>query len=149
MTTPSITSCHGPADGAIVASDRQTVILVGNPNVGKSVLFSKLTGKFVIISNYPGTTVEITRAEMSLDGEIFIDEQDVHDNGVARRVRGADEVELGGMGEHRLGDERPAHLDQLRPGGSGDSRRIVGVRHRILRPALARYLVGVDEHTAT
>ena len=32
------------------------VILVGNPNVGKSVLFSRLTGKFVIISNYPGTT---------------------------------------------------------------------------------------------
>jgi len=46
----------------------QTVILVGNPNVGKSVLFSKLTGKFVIISNYPGTTVEMTRGEMTLDG---------------------------------------------------------------------------------
>jgi len=48
-----------------------TIILVGNPNVGKSVLFSKLTGKFVVISNYPGTTVEITRGEMSLDGEKF------------------------------------------------------------------------------
>jgi len=46
----------------------QTVILVGNPNVGKSVLFSKLTGKFVVISNYPGTTVEVTRGEMTLDG---------------------------------------------------------------------------------
>ena len=42
----------------------------GNPNVGKSVLFSKLTGKFVIISNYPGTTVEIARGEIApLDGE--------------------------------------------------------------------------------
>jgi len=49
----------------------QTVILVGNPNVGKSVLFSKLTGKFVVISNYPGTTVEITTAEMTLDGQKF------------------------------------------------------------------------------
>jgi len=49
----------------------RTVILVGNPNVGKSVLFSKLTGKFVIISNYPGTTVEITRGEMTLGGEKF------------------------------------------------------------------------------
>ncbi|MCS7048077.1 MAG: ferrous iron transporter B [Verrucomicrobiae bacterium] len=39
------------------------VILVGNPNVGKSVLFTKLTGKFVIISNYPGTTVEIARGQ--------------------------------------------------------------------------------------
>jgi len=47
----------------------RTVILVGNPNVGKSVLFSKLTGKFVIVSNYPGTTVEITRGEMTLEGE--------------------------------------------------------------------------------
>jgi ferrous iron transport protein B len=44
---------------------------VGNPNVGKSVLFSKLTGKFVVISNYPGTTVEITRGEMGLDGDKF------------------------------------------------------------------------------
>jgi ferrous iron transport protein B len=48
-----------------------TIILVGNPNVGKSVLFSKLTGKFVVISNYPGTTVEITRGEMLLDGAKF------------------------------------------------------------------------------
>ncbi len=37
------------------------IILVGNPNVGKSVLFSRLTHQFVIISNYPGTTVEVTR----------------------------------------------------------------------------------------
>lgn len=41
----------------------RTVILVGNPNVGKSVLFTRLTGKFVIISNYPGTTVEIARGQ--------------------------------------------------------------------------------------
>lgn len=49
--------------------NERTVILVGNPNVGKSVLFNKLTGRFVVISNYPGTTVEITRAEMTLDGQ--------------------------------------------------------------------------------
>ncbi|MFA5190989.1 MAG: ferrous iron transporter B [Verrucomicrobiia bacterium] len=51
--------CNNDKDNALVAGER-TLILVGNPNVGKSVLFSKLTGKFVIISNYPGTTVEIT-----------------------------------------------------------------------------------------
>ena len=34
------------------------VLLVGNPNVGKSVLFNRLTGIDVIISNYPGTTVD-------------------------------------------------------------------------------------------
>ncbi len=34
--------------------------LVGNPNVGKSVLFGLLTGQYVVVSNYPGTTVEVT-----------------------------------------------------------------------------------------
>ncbi|MFI5299399.1 MAG: FeoB small GTPase domain-containing protein, partial [Polyangiales bacterium] len=37
------------------------VLLVGNPNVGKSVLFGKLTATYVTVSNYPGTTVEVTR----------------------------------------------------------------------------------------
>ncbi len=37
------------------------VLLVGNPNVGKSALFNKLTGKYVTVSNYPGTTVELSR----------------------------------------------------------------------------------------
>ena len=46
-----------------LATAEQTLVLVGNPNVGKSVLFSKLTGKYVIVSNYPGTTVEISRGE--------------------------------------------------------------------------------------
>jgi ferrous iron transport protein B len=44
------------------------VILVGNPNVGKSVVFKNLTGRHVTISNYPGTTVEITRAPTLVDG---------------------------------------------------------------------------------
>lgn len=34
------------------------VALAGNPNVGKSVLFQKLTGRYVAVSNYPGTTVD-------------------------------------------------------------------------------------------
>jgi ferrous iron transport protein B len=37
------------------------IVLMGNPNVGKSVLFYRLTGVQVIASNYPGTTVEFTR----------------------------------------------------------------------------------------
>ncbi len=40
------------------APDR-TTLLVGNPNVGKSVLFGVLTGRYQNVSNYPGTTVEI------------------------------------------------------------------------------------------
>ncbi|MBI4403048.1 MAG: 50S ribosome-binding GTPase, partial [Deltaproteobacteria bacterium] len=37
------------------------ILVVGSPNVGKSLLFSRLTGRYVTVSNYPGTTVEITR----------------------------------------------------------------------------------------
>ena len=37
------------------------LLLVGNPNVGKSVLFGILTGRYVTVSNYPGTTVEVAR----------------------------------------------------------------------------------------
>ncbi|MBI5397733.1 MAG: ferrous iron transporter B [Verrucomicrobia bacterium] len=54
---------------AAATAQQAGIVLVGNPNVGKSVLFSKLTGKFVIISNYPGTTVEIARGETRLNGE--------------------------------------------------------------------------------
>ncbi len=37
------------------------IVLVGNPNVGKSVLFGLFTGKYATVSNYPGTTVEVSR----------------------------------------------------------------------------------------
>jgi len=37
------------------------ILLVGNPNVGKSVIFSRLTGVDVIASNYPGTTIDYCR----------------------------------------------------------------------------------------
>lgn len=46
------------------------ILLMGNPNVGKSVLFSRLTGLRVIASNYPGTTVSYTRGPMKLSGTI-------------------------------------------------------------------------------
>ncbi len=39
---------------------------MGNPNVGKSVIFSRLTGIDVISANYPGTTVEYTEGRMKL-----------------------------------------------------------------------------------
>lgn len=44
------------------------IALIGNPNVGKSVIFGLLTGKYATVSNYPGTTVELTQANISLDG---------------------------------------------------------------------------------
>ena len=45
------------------------ILLMGNPNVGKSVLFSRLTGVKVVTSNYPGTTVDFTRGSMKLGEE--------------------------------------------------------------------------------
>jgi ferrous iron transport protein B len=41
-----------------------SIALVGQPNVGKSVIFHRLTGRYVNVSNYPGTTVEVTRGAL-------------------------------------------------------------------------------------
>lgn len=52
----------------------KTVALVGNPNVGKSVLFHRLTGQYVMVSNYPGTTVEVSQGKLrKLEGVTLID----------------------------------------------------------------------------
>lgn len=45
------------------------ILLVGNPNVGKSVVFSRLTGVRVVASNYPGTTVGFTQGLMKIGEE--------------------------------------------------------------------------------
>ncbi len=44
------------------------ILLMGNPNVGKSVIFNRLTGLAVITANYPGTTVEFTEGSVSVAG---------------------------------------------------------------------------------
>lgn len=56
---------------AVSPSGPETVILVGNPNVGKSVLFTRLTGQYVVISNFPGTTVEVARGSLAVDAHNF------------------------------------------------------------------------------
>ena len=45
------------------------ILLMGNPNVGKSVVFSRLTGANVVVSNYPGTTVDYTKGYTKIGGE--------------------------------------------------------------------------------
>ena len=46
----------------VLPSHGRRIVLAGNPNVGKSVFFNALTGLYVDVSNYPGTTIEISRA---------------------------------------------------------------------------------------
>lgn len=45
------------------------ILLMGNPNTGKSTVFNRLTGTNVIISNYPGTTVDFTQGRMRIGKE--------------------------------------------------------------------------------
>jgi ferrous iron transport protein B len=62
-------SCHGPQ--SVESCGAKKVALVGNPNVGKSVLFNALTGAYVTVSNYPGTSVEVARGTAGIAGENF------------------------------------------------------------------------------
>jgi len=50
----------------------QRIALVGNPNVGKSVIFGALTGAYATVSNYPGTTVEVMRAAARADASVEV-----------------------------------------------------------------------------
>ncbi|TDO94689.1 ferrous iron transport protein B [Halanaerobium saccharolyticum] len=43
-----------------IPSGSQKIVLAGNPNVGKSIFFNKFTGIYVAVSNYPGTTLDIS-----------------------------------------------------------------------------------------
>jgi len=65
---------HGTYEKKITIKDTQkhAIALIGNPNVGKSVIFSLLTGKYVTVSNYPGTTVEISRGQNAYDSNSII-----------------------------------------------------------------------------
>jgi ferrous iron transport protein B len=58
--------CHESSQHDI-STNGGTIALVGQPNVGKSVLFQRLTGQHVTISNYPGTTVEVARGTVRDD----------------------------------------------------------------------------------
>ncbi len=61
-----MTSCHCVAQKKPEETAAGTIVLVGTPNVGKSLLFHRLTGTYVVVSNYPGTTVEIAQGKVDL-----------------------------------------------------------------------------------
>jgi ferrous iron transport protein B len=69
------------------------ILLMGNPNVGKSVIFSRLTGIHVIASNYPGTTVSYIRGFMKL-GEERVEVIDVPGTYTLEPTTEAEEVAL-------------------------------------------------------
>ncbi len=61
-------SCH--EEGRHIKDDNlRKVGIVGSPNVGKSVVFNRLTGAYVTVSNYPGTTVNVSRGKAKIGGE--------------------------------------------------------------------------------
>ena len=66
MTTPS--PARGFDDDA---GSPPLLALVGSPNVGKSVMFVNLTGRYAVVSNYPGTTVEVSRGRALIGGREF------------------------------------------------------------------------------
>lgn len=67
MKTQTITS---DAKVTPIATKRKHVVLVGNPNVGKSVIFNALSGLNADVSNYPGTTIDIAHASLR-DFELY------------------------------------------------------------------------------
>lgn len=62
-------SCHGGVQQEV--NHLKKIAIVGNPNVGKSVIFNNLTGAYVTVSNYPGTTVDVSRGKVRIEGEEF------------------------------------------------------------------------------
>ncbi|NPE30600.1 ferrous iron transport protein B [Methanococcoides sp. SA1] len=59
--------CCGQEDET--QSDLDRIILVGNPNVGKSVIFNHFSDSYAIVSNYPGTTVSISKGKGQISGK--------------------------------------------------------------------------------
>jgi ferrous iron transport protein B len=78
------------------------IALVGNPNVGKSVVFGRLTGRYVTVSNYPGTTVAVTRGRATVGAEVC----DIVDTPGVNAIEGA------------LSEDEKVTRDLLRDGGA-------------------------------
>lgn len=58
---------HGEAAQVMEARAGRKIVLAGNPNVGKSIFFGTWSGLYVEVSNFPGTTVEITAGKLGND----------------------------------------------------------------------------------
>ncbi len=94
-------------------------LLIGNPNVGKSVLFGQLTGRYTTVSNYPGTTVEVALGRHRLGEGIVMDLP-----GVSSLLAGSE-------------DERIARDAVLEHGQQGACRAVLVCDGKNLRRGLA------------
>ncbi|MFB5065776.1 MAG: FeoB small GTPase domain-containing protein [Candidatus Wallacebacter cryptica] len=63
-----MSSCHTIQEDPRILETENKILLMGNPNVGKSVFFTELTGIHAISSNYTGTTVSYLEGDLVLDG---------------------------------------------------------------------------------
>ncbi len=68
MTEPSLAPVASSERAARSepAAPAPLILLIGNPNTGKSTLFNRLTGQNVRVGNYPGITVERRSGELTL-----------------------------------------------------------------------------------
>lgn len=68
--------CHNSVGNIKIPEGAKKIVLVGNPNVGKSVFFNAFTGMYVDVSNFPGTTVDISHG--SFGSDVIIDTPGVY-----------------------------------------------------------------------
>lgn len=68
--------CHDTGIKINMPENDLKIVLAGNPNAGKSVVFNYLTGLYVDVSNYPGTTLGISYGR--LDNNVIIDTPGVY-----------------------------------------------------------------------
>jgi ferrous iron transport protein B len=64
-------TCHCEGESIEVPGGLKKIAIVGTPNVGKSVLFGNLTRHYVIVSNYPGTSVEVSRGKATIGDKTY------------------------------------------------------------------------------
>ena len=108
IATDDAMSCHQVALGLKtppllrLRAHPLRIALVGNPNVGKSVVFGRLTGRYVTVSNYPGTTVAVTRGRAQVGAEVC----DIVDTPGVNAIEGV------------LSEDEKVTRDLLRDGGA-------------------------------
>lgn len=59
--------CYGSNGPKNIPAGAKKIVLAGNPNTGKSVFFNYLTGIYTDVSNYPGTTLEVSYGRYGSD----------------------------------------------------------------------------------